>query len=214
MNKVLIGLNAVLLAAVGFLFYKVFATQPAEVKKEEATGEVPAAKAAPAIEQKSTAPTGKIAYINIDRLNEECLEIKDLTDEFKRRRMSLEAGMEKLNMEYQNKLQEYQSSAKAGIAPENEMAAKAHYIESLEKQAQNKQLQMENLTADLSQKNDDFQRNVKAILVDWNNGRFDYILSYSDALPTMLLGNASLEITNEVIAEINTRYKASKNIKK
>lgn len=210
MNKILIGLNALLLAAVVYLFVKVNGAESKETLTEKKE-ELPAEPAKPAaVEQKGATPTGKIAFVNIDRLNEESLEIKDMTDEFKKRRMSLEAGMESLNMEYQKKVEEYQTSAKAGIAPESELASKARYIESIEKQAQNKQLQMDNLTADIGVKNEAFQRNVRAFLVDWNAGRYDYVLSYSEAVPSMLLGNTSLEITNEVIRELNNAYKAGK----
>ena len=58
-----------------------------------------------------------------------------------------------------------------------------------------------------------FQKNVRDFLVQWNNGKFDYILSYSESVPSMLLGNKTLEITDVVIKEINNEYKSS-NIKK
>jgi outer membrane protein len=215
MNKLLIGLNVVLLAAVCFLFYKVSQLSPAEndqAVKTEKEGE--AEKKEPVlVEQKGNTPTGKIAYVNIDKLNEESLEIEDLVAESKKRKMSIEASMENLNMEYQKKLEEYQTSAKAGIAPQSELEAKAKYIQSIEKQAQNKQLQMDELSNDMNDKNLSFQKNVKNYLIKWNAGRFDFILSYSDALPTMLLGNTTLEVTNEVIAGLNKEYKESKSKK-
>ncbi len=108
-------------------------------------------------------------------------------------------------------MQEYQISEKAGIASQAEMEAKVREIQALEKDAQNKQIQMDNLTVDISEKNALFQQTVKSFLVKWNNGRYDYILSYSDAVPTMLLGNATLDITNEVVEQINSEYKAKKS---
>ena len=50
-------------------------------------------------------------------------------------------------------------------------------------------------------------------LIKWNNGKYDYILSYSDAVPTMLLGNATLDITNQIVDEFNAEYKARKGKK-
>lgn len=217
MNRILIGLNVILLAAVAFLFYKV--NRLGQVDETDKASESKAAqtetkKATETVAQKGNAPTGKIAYVNIDRLNEESLEIEDLMSELKRRKMSIEASMESLNMEYQKKVEEYQNSAKAGIAPESELMAKAKYIQSIEKQAQNKQLQMDDLSSDINIKNEAFQKNIRNFLQDWNNGRYDYILSYSEAVPTMLLGNTSLEVTNEVIAELNSIYKAKSKNKK
>ncbi|MCC6372848.1 MAG: OmpH family outer membrane protein [Bacteroidia bacterium] len=217
MNKIIIGVNVVLLAAVGFLFYKVNKLSGGEVNQEEAkTKEMPTpAKAADiVIEQKGNTPTGKIAYVNIDKLNNESLEIKDLEQEAKRRKTSLEASMENLSREYQKNVEEYQTSAKAGIAPTSELETKAKYIQSIEKQAQNKQLQMDELTMDLNDKNIAFQKTIKNFLIKWNNGKYDYILSYSESLPTMLLGNTALEVTDDVISELNKEYKDTKTKKK
>lgn len=217
MNKILISLNVVLMALVGLLFYKVNGLTKTEPNEKESTKEVSKTETLkPSVinVQKGSTPTGKIAYVNIDRLNEESLEIEDLMSELKRRKMSIEASMETLNMEYQKKVEDYQTSAKAGIAPESELMAKAKYIQSIEKQAQNKQLQMDDLSQDISSKNESFQKNIRAFLVEWNGGRYDYILSYSEAVPTMLLGNTSLEITNEIIAELNKIYKEKSKAKK
>jgi outer membrane protein len=217
MNKILIGLNVVLAVLVGWLFYKVNGLGKTESNEKESANESAKTenpKPAAATVQKGSTPTGKIAYVNIDRLNEESLEIEALMSELKRRKMSIEASMETLNMEYQKKVEDYQTSAKAGIAPESELMAKAKYIQSIEKQAQNKQLQMDDLSQDISSKNESFQKNIRAFLVEWNEGRYDYILSYSEAVPTMLLGNTSLEVTNEVISELNKIYKEKSKGKK
>jgi len=216
MNKVLISVNAILVAAVAFLFFKVNSLScstsqtPAEASKD--SDKQMAAKPA-AAQQVGTTPTGKIAYVNIDRLNAESLEIEDLVTESKRRKTAIEGSVENLSMQYQKKMEEYQASAKAGIAPASEMQAKEREILALEKEAQNKQLQMDNLSVEISDKNANFQRNVKDYLVKWNGGKYDFILSYSDAVPSMLLGNTTLEITNEIITELNKEYKARKQKK-
>ena|SRR6218665_839601 len=213
MNKILIGLNVVLIAAVAFLFFKINSLSPAAPEAAEAEKPaVPEAKPEPAasVKQVGNTPTGKIAYINIDELNEKSTEINDMINEAKKRRNNIEGSLENLNMQYQKKMEEYQSSAKAGLASPADMQIKEKEILGIEKEAQNKQLQMENLTMDISEKNATFQKNVKNFLIKWNAGKFDYILSYSDAVPSMLLGNTSLEITKEVIEELNNEYKQRK----
>ena len=104
-------------------------------------------------------------------------------------------------------------SQKAGIASQSELEAKARVIQALEQEAQNKQVQMDNLSMDINDKNIGFQKNVKDFLIKWNAGRFDFILSYSEAVPSMLLGNATLEITDEIIRELNAEYKNRKKKK-
>lgn len=73
---------------------------------------------------------------------------------------------------------------------------------------------MDNLSLDINEKNNNFQKNVRDFLIEWNQGRFDYILAYSEAIPSMLLGNTSLEVTSEVIVELNNKYKKNKTAKK
>lgn len=216
MNKILIGVNAILIAAVVFLFFKVNSLSPAATEASAPDKEdVAAPKKEPVInvKQVGNAPTGKIAYINIDELNEKSIEINDMINDAKKRRNNIEGSLENLNMQYQKKMEDYQNSAKAGIASQSDMQMKEKEILAIEKEAQNKQLQMESLTMDISEKNTAFQKNVKNYLIKWNEGRFDYILSYSDAVPSMLLGNTSLEITKEIIDALNAEYK-QRNVKK
>lgn len=216
MNKIIIGVNALLIAAVGFLFYKVNTLNGSSQEKqeivEEAKTENKSEKEKP-LEAVGNAPTGKIAFVNIDILNDKSLEVIDLIAESKRRKTSIEASVENLSMQYQKKVEEFQMSQKAGIAPQSELEAKAREIQSIEKEAQNKQIQMDNLSIDIGEKNATFQKNVKEFLIKWNNGKYDYILSYSDAVPTMLLGNATLDITNQIVDEFNAEYKARKSKK-
>ncbi len=210
MNKILIGINAVLIAAVAFLFFKVNSLSTATTDAataDQADSLAPKKEPVVSIKQVGNTPTGKIAYINIDELNEKSLEINDMINNAKKRRNNIEGILENLNMQYQKKMEDYQSSAKAGIATQSEMQMKEKEILAIEKEAQNKQLQMENLTLDISEKSNAFQKNVKNYLIKWNEGRFDYILSYSEAAPSMLLGNTSLEITQEIIDALNTEYK-------
>jgi hypothetical protein len=217
MNKILLVLNAVLIAAVAFLFFKVNAlssSKPqAQGQSNDNNSEASSQPNIKAIVPQGNIPTGKIAFVNIDELNEKSLEINDLITEAKKRRGNFEASLENLNMQYQKKMEEYQISAKAGLTPAIEMQMKEKEILMIEKEAQNKQLQMENLSVDINEKNGAFQKTVRNFLIQWNKGRFDYIFSYSEAIPNMLLGNTNLEITPEIIEQLNNEYKQRKNKK-
>ena len=54
---------------------------------------------------------------------------------------------------------------------------------------------------------------MRDFLIKWNKGQYDFIISYSETVPTMLLGNASLEITDEIINQLNNEYKIKKSKK-
>ena len=212
MNKLLLALNALLIIAVAFLFYKVN-TLNGSVSNTETKNNLTETKPDSVVKTiipvvAGTPPTGKIAYLNLDVLNEKSLQVIDLIKEAKNRKASIEASLETLSANYQKKMQDYQVSEKAGIASQAEMEAKVREIQALEKEAQNKQIKMDNLTSDIGEKNVLFQQTIKAFLVKWNNGKYDYILSYSDAVPTMLVGNATLDITTEVVELINQEHKA------
>jgi outer membrane protein len=214
MNKIIIGVNVFLIAAVGFLFYKVSTINSLNGDKTT-TEEVNNSKLKNTTAAKITTPvgnvpTGKIAFVNIDVLNEKSLEVIDLIAESKRKKINIEASVENLSMQYQKKVEEFQMSQKAGIAPQSELEAKAREIQAIEKEAQNKQIQMDNLSVDIGEKNASFQKNVKDFLIKWNNGQYDFILSYSDAIPSMLLGNATLDITDTILNQLNEDYKKRK----
>jgi outer membrane protein len=217
MNKVLLGLNAFLVVAVAFLFFKVYSNNQSAGSSDEISikqkDSAIAGKPLPRVAQVGTTPTGKIAFVNIDKLNEESLEIADLVAETKRRKGAIEKSMESLNLLYNKKVEDFQLSQKAGIASQADMEAKAREIQSIESEAQNKQIQMDNLSVEINDKNGNFQKTVRDFLITWNNGKFDYVLSYSEAIPSMLLGNTTLEITDEVILELNSQYKLKRNKK-
>ncbi|MCX8081106.1 MAG: OmpH family outer membrane protein [Bacteroidia bacterium] len=158
-------------------------------------------------------PTGKIAFINIDTVNEKSLFVADMVKKLKASKNSIEASLESLQQQYQQKIKEYQNSASAGIAPESELAAKAKEIQAIEREAQNKQIQMDNLAMELNEKNEMFQREVKSIIQREFASKYDYIFTYSDAVPTMLYGNSAFDITNQVVELINAEYKKKKEEK-
>jgi Skp family chaperone for outer membrane proteins len=65
---------------------------------------------------------------------------------------------------------------------------------------------MDNLAAELQEKNEQLQKDMKEFMNRFNNGKYDYILSYSEALPNVLFANPKYDITNEVIKALNEEY--------
>lgn len=212
MNKVLLALNGLLIAAVAFLFFKVSslsssADSNAESKTEDNKTPV-------VVENKNVPVTGKIAYINIDKINEQSLFVADMVKKLERTKSSIEASLENLGMKYEEKVKDYQSSASAGIIPENELAAKARDIQAIEKDAQGKRVQMDNLGIELNEKNEVFKAEIKNLILEKYSGKFDYVLTYSENVPLIVYGNPAFDVTDEVIVQINEIYKNKKTAKK
>lgn len=207
--------NLVLTALIIWIFILLYSPRNAE-KIEEPSSSLKAEKSEltdDSKEKKSFAYTGKIAFINIDTLNEKSEFVADLVKKLKVSKTQIEASLESLQQQYQQKVKEYQTSASAGIAPESELAAKAREIQAIEKEAQNKQIQMDNLAMELNEKNEIFQREVKKLIEKEYGSRYDFILSYSDAVPVLLYGNPGCEITREVVELINAEYRNKKSKK-
>ncbi len=210
MNKILLGVNAFLVLAVAYLFYKTSGTPSNSTDSSNQENKTETEKP---VEKKEVPVTGKIAFVNIDSINEKSLFVDYMVRKLKTSRANLEAAMENLSMQYQKKMEEYQASANAGIAPESELAAKAKEIRAIENEANNKQLQMDNLTRELNEKNNAFQEEVRKYIKETYEGKYDYVLTYSEAIPSMLYGNSAYDITSEVIYALNENYK-KKNPKK
>ncbi|MBK7818930.1 MAG: OmpH family outer membrane protein [Sphingobacteriaceae bacterium] len=211
MNKILITVNALLVIAVGYLFYLVGGNKTADTNSQEGKEEI---KKPIVIENKNVPVTGKIAFINIDQINEKSLFVMDMVKKLEKTKNSIEASLENLGMRYEEKVKDYQSSASAGIIPESELASKAKEIQNIEKDAQSKRLQMDNLGIELNEKNESFKADIKNLISEKYSGKFDYVLTYSENVPLIVYGNPSFDITEEVIIQINESYKSKKAVSK
>lgn len=159
-------------------------------------------------------PEVKIAFVNIDTLNEKYLYISDYVKTMKKRKEALESQLQSMMTQFQQDYEAFQQSVQAGIAPQSELEKQKRKLEQQQKDIQNKQLQMDNLAIELQEKNEQLQKDIKEFMKRFNNGRYDYILSYSDALPNVLYSNPQYDITNEVLEALNKEYLEQKNKKK
>lgn len=159
-------------------------------------------------------PDSKIAFINIDTLNEKYLYISDYVKTMKKRKEALEAQLQSMMTKFQQDYESFQQSVQTGIAPASELEKQKKQLEQQQKDIQNKQLQMDNLAIELQEKNEQLQTDIKEFLIRFNNGKYDYILSYSNALPNVLLANPKYDITKEVVDALNKEYLEKKQSKK
>ena len=199
MKNISLIVNGILVIAVGILFYQVntlkngtsVVTSPTETDKTEV---LPAINAS-----KLNLVDAKIAYINTDSINEKYQYIADFTKVLKTKKMNLESQMQSMTEKFQREYQEFQQSAQAGVAPQAELQKQQANLERQQQELANKELQMQNLGVELEEKNMELNKNVKDYLKRLNNGKYDYILSYSELVPTVLLANPALDITNQVL---------------
>lgn len=209
MKNLSLILNGVLAIAVAILFYQVHTLKSVVMPVSEASGSDTEVK--PAIIASSTnLGDAKIAYVNTDSINEHYAYIADFTKVLRGKKANLEAQMESMTIKFQNDYQAFQQSAQAGIAPQSELLKTEESLKRQQQDLANKEMQMQNLGVELEEKNMELNKNVKEYLQRYNNGKFDYILSYSDLLPTILLTNPKLDITRDILKGLNEEYNAKK----
>lgn len=215
MNKIILGVNALLVIAVGYLFFRVTGnndnSEDLGAKQDTVSVQI---KKPEEIIKKNIPATGKIAFVDIEKLNDESQFVDYMMKKLTASRKNIEASLENLGMQYEKKMQEYQASASAGIAPKSELAAKEKEIQNIEREAQNKQIQMDNLARELNEKNEQFQDDVRRIIKDNYADKFDYVLTFSKSIPSMLYGSDSFDITDEVIELLNSEFQSKKPGKK
>ncbi len=209
MKNLSLIINGVLAIAVAILFYQVHSLKNgvAVTSSDEGTEKT---ELKPVVVSNTTLADSKIAYVNTDSINEHYQYIADFTKVIRNKKASLEAQMQSMTAKFQSEYEAFQQSAQAGVAPQSELQKQQASLERQQQELANKELQMQNLGIELEEKNMELNKSVKDYLVKINNGRFDYILSYSDLMPTILLTNPKLDITTEVLKGINEEYNAKK----
>lgn len=203
-------INGILAVAVAILFYQVHSLKNSgDVSSQnEVENKNPII-----VSSASNLADAKIAYINTDSINEHYAYIADFTKVLKSKKSVIESQMQTLTTRFQKDYESFQQSAQAGIASEADLMKQKTNLERQQQDIANKELQMQNLGIELEEKNIELNKNVKDFLAKYNNGKFDYVLSYSDMMPTILLVNPKLDITNDILKGINQEYKNKKNKK-
>ncbi len=201
MNRISTVLNIVLLAAVGFLYYYVFAG------KKSTTPVVKTVVGSNSVSQAGNAP---IAYVDLDSLNEKIIFIKE-------KRKQLEAEQRAIETEWQNSYKNLEAQKnnflKKGDAITQQMAEE--FQMSLYKQQQAVDEKKQNQTQKLSERSyktmEDIQKKLRDFLIEYNaEKKYLYILTSGTGLDYMVYKDSSLNITPDVIEGMNKKLASEK----
>ena len=193
-----IVLNVVLLAAVIFLYAKVFTRTSSETvvtKNIVKNGTV-----------ENTAQAG-IAFVELDSLNEKITYIKD-------RRKELEAEQKIIEMDWQSGYRTLENKKNEFLKKGNSITQQEaeKFQGELMQQQQQVDAKKQSSTQNLSEKSyklmDDIQKKLKDFLNDYNkNKKYQYILTTGTGLDYMLYKDSTFNITNDVIIGMNDKLK-------
>ena len=191
-------LNAILIAAVAFLFTKVYSKSAGTSSKTNSYS-------------KDTSANGmsgcKIAYVELDSLNEQIKFIKDKKNE-------LEAEQQAIENEFREGYRKLQSqSADFQKRAQTEGAVTQKEAEDLQNRLIQGQQELtnakENKSQALNEKSykflEEIQKKLKAFLLDYNKDKkYNFILTTGGGAEYMLYKDESFNITDLVVKEMNT----------
>ncbi len=197
MKNISIILNAILIVAVGVLFYLHFSSsKPAEKAKSNKKVEV--------------AESALVAYVNIDSLTKNYKFFEDLRELLIQKQQNSElslnrkaAAYEQEAMDFQEKIQKHLITQRQAEEMQQKLLSKQQTILKLRET-----LGMQ-LAQDEAAMNKQLHDSINSFLAEYNqDGRFKLILSISMG-QNLLYGDESLDITEEVISGLNQRYQGS-----
>lgn len=204
LNKVSLVLNIILLAAVAFLFVRVFGTSP------EKTPSGQNEKIKQERDSVSSPTSGsRIAYVDAEKLNEGYTFIAEKYEELEKEQMRLESQIDRKMRAAEERYRELEAQAPTMTPTEMEQAQ----IELQTMQQDITQFQ-EKVASDFRKKEaatqEQFFSNIRDFLLTYNSdNKYDFILTYQMG-GQVLLANDSLDITEEVLSGLNQHHSATK----
>jgi outer membrane protein len=199
MKNLSVVLNVVLLAAVGFLYYYSFSGSG---NKKSSAG-ITVSKG-----NDSTAAINKVAYVDLDSLNEKIVYFKQSRKELEQLQKNNEAeitgDMRALEAKQNNFMQKNPNPT-----PDDVQNLRAQLMQDQE----NIEAKKQKYTQVLNQKNfelvEKIRKDLKDFFAEYNKDKkYQYILTTSSDLDYILYKDSSLNITNEVIKGMNEKLKA------
>ena len=195
MKNFLLPLNIVLTLAVAVLFFLHFKSSNGS--------------AAPAASNKG-AEVLKIAYVDLDSIQEKYVYYKEKMTEFERKK---EGADRELNSAFQRIENERATFAQRGEAitqaeAENFQREYTRKMQNLESQKRN----FENsIQQDGMKTMDDLRKRINDFLVEYNKTKsYSLIFSTSSSVNVLFHKDSTLDITNDIVAGLNAAYNKSK----
>lgn len=154
----------------------------------------------------------KIVYINSDILNDEYEFVKDLTAAATAKQSKLEATYKVKANKLQQDYADFQQKASAGLLSENQTNAAQEEMMKRKEELDQMEGQLQMLMDEIQQSNEQVRKNVVSYIKEYNKtSNYNYIITYTSGPGgVVLLANDSLDITAEILAGLNSQYRAKK----
>ncbi len=195
MKNALLFINVVLICLVGYLYYLHFHSD----KKENTH----------AIENNSNASVPnnfKVAYIDLDSLQNNYTYYKKVKADFERKQSAANDEIGNIQKKYQNRAMQLQQNGSTMSQQEQQSAVQE--INKMQQDLQQKKQEIDNELYNYNSKmKEDILNRIQNFLKQYNkDGKYAYIFSYEPGF--MFYKDSTLNITPDVIAGLNNEYTA------
>lgn len=209
MKNISLGLNAVLIVAVAILYYLQFSNNETITEEVVEETEVVAVEKPVEVEKIDS----KIAYLNVDSLQNNYKLYTDLINKLKGREKKYEKELQAKSAFFEKKVMEFQKKASTMTQFEGQTKQKelAEEEQRLYKVRDDYAAKFQNEEAKL---NDEFQANVKGFIKKYNEESvYDLVIGASQLGNVVLDYNEGINITNEIVVGLNEQYDNEKKLK-
>ncbi len=203
MKNLSLILNAVLIVAVGVLFYLHFSSRTPASSDNTSGGNISMAM-----------PDVPIVYINIDSLLSNYAYFHEMQSDFADKQAEAEAELNQRSRQYESSALDYQNKVQKGLVTRREAAEMEQQLMA----AQQELLQYrDQLTMQLSEEeqvsNSRLINEIMEYLVEYNK-EFNYQFIFSNSFgDNVLFANNRLDITESVLVGLNEQFEKDKSNK-
>ena len=158
----------------------------------------------------SSTKVEKIVYINSDSLSQKYEYFKDIRSKLEAKVKKAQTDLQAKSQAFQREVAEYQQkapnlSAAERQATEEKLARKQDELSRLDQNASASIQQDES-----AEFNNVYNKITEFLKKHASDNGYTLVLTYSKSHPTVLYADSKLEITNEVVKQLNEEYKKEK----
>ena len=151
----------------------------------------------------------KIVYLNSDSLSEKYQYFKDIKSKLENKVKKAQADLQAKSAAFQREVADYQKNA-ATMSAADRQATEQKLARKQDELARLDQTASSSLAKDESEEfNNVYNKITEFLKKHASDNGYKLVLTYSKSNPTVLYADPSLEITNEVIKQLNEEYKSS-----
>jgi outer membrane protein len=148
-----------------------------------------------------------MAYFEMDSVAANFELVKELKTEMLKREEAINAEMEKLARNMQQKYNYYQEQANTGVMNQAQSEAAGRDMKNLDDQMKNRKQSLDAEYGDfVVRRQNDIKSKIEAFLKEYNeNQQYSYIISYEPGL--FYYKDTAYNITEDLVKGLNEKYK-------